>query len=517
MKKLLFVLLVATMCLGLCSCGKEHDREMDLLELVENHQFDEAHELLNEMAGEEATKWVPEDYVSDNTVDDSWVYGDTFKDNGVYGDIGEGSDFRNSDDDETQASSSQPEEPTEILVEGIKLSNTELHLEFGEIATLSVSVYPENTTEYVSNIIFESSDSSIVYVNPWDGTVETKGVGTATITASWDDHTTSCVVNVSNPQIETAEELWAIQNFRSGVTYEIVADIDMHGYTFPGYYPEIYGIIEGNGHTIYNVEYKSFLGSVYNGGVIRNLTVECNVFEESDKEYDAIRGGMIVHENNGLIERCVIRGTAELNYDSVEAGGIAYSSRGTIYRCVSEINFEVGGVILNPMGNYRPAYNVRLGGLAYEGNVSECYTLATASFKNDVKGALGGIAYQPYTVEDCYNLIANDSAYGGGICSSNFGEIKNCVNYGKVNAGIVHHHNGYVIDCYYMISKSPARAIDNGAGNADKEDENDGRTRVYGLTDSAVGKQESYPTLDFENVWTMGPDGYPILKWQTEQ
>jgi hypothetical protein len=259
------------------------------------------------------------------------------------------------------------------------------------------------------------------------------------------------------------------------------------------------------------------LGNVNNTGVIRNLTVECNVSLASDKEYESVHFGGIVYENNGLIERCVVKGTVTLAYDGINAGGIAYSSSGRIYQCVSEMHFHLGTTVVNPLGVPRTSYYIYAGGLVTEGNVSECYSRATVSFAEGVSGSFGGIAYEPYTVEDCYNLADNTAAYGAGICAANFGTIKNCVNYGKVNAGIVSHCSGYVIDCYYVISKSPARAIDNGSENSGTEDESSARTRVHGLTDAAVSKQESYPTLDFENVWTMGPDGYPILKWQTEQ
>ena len=120
MKKTLAILLVTALCLSLCACGKEYNQAMDLLELVEDHRYDEAHEMLNEMAGEGATKWVPEYYVSD-----PWVNNDPC------GDIGSGSDFWNGDDScgesvnqpscepessvEPESSSEpQPEEPKEI-------------------------------------------------------------------------------------------------------------------------------------------------------------------------------------------------------------------------------------------------------------------------------------------------------------------------------------------------------------------------------------------------------------------
>ena len=71
------------------------------------------------------------------------------------------------------------------------------------------------------------------------------------------------------------------------------------------------------------------------------------------------------------------------------------------------------------------------------------------------------------------------------------------------------------VDAFPLCVKS--KAVDGAFAVSYGESENSHCTRIHGLSDAEAKKQESYGALDFENVWTMGPDGYPILKWQTEQ
>ncbi len=517
MKKVISIFLVTVLCLSLSACGKGYNQYKDLLELVEAEDFDAAHELLNEMAGRRATQWVPECDVSD-----PWVSYDPC------GDIGSGSDFWNGDnvcgDDACGdiITESEPkedpvvEEPKEIPIEGILLSQTALTMENRESVQLTGSVYPENTTEYVGSITWKSSDESIVRVNEWNGLVDAKNCGTATITATMGDHEATCVVTVTNPTIASAEELFAIDYFYEGVVYEIVADIDMQGIEKPERMGDVYGIIEGNGHTIYNLSYGPVFPYIGSTGIVRNLTVECDVYAADQTEYANYYFSGIAGDNYGLVERCVTKGNVTIAVDYTYVGGIAKESRGEIYQCVNEINFTFGGTVINPLGVERKTALVYGGGIVCEGNARECYNIGNATFKEGCDYRFGGIASEPYLVEDCYNLGASNSKYAGGICGANFGQVKNSVNYGQMQAGITGHQSGYIIDCYYLKSKSPNEGITGVGENEDGNSENGSSARLYGLSDSAAGKQESYSTLDFENVWVMGPDGYPIFKWQQE-
>lgn len=532
MKKLFSVFLVTVLCFSLCSCGKDYDRAMELLELVEKHDLFAAHQLLNEMAEEGDTLWVPEYCVTDSyNPEDSWGYDDSCGD--IYGDscgsIGSGSDFWNGDSAYESSGSNgsdetynEPivEEPKEIPVEGIKISDTEINMEYGDTAALSAFVYPENTTEYVGDIKFESSDTAVVYVNTWDGTIETRGTGTATITASWDDHTATCVVNVGNATISTVEEFVALKDIPKNVVYELVADLDMTGVEAPEYSEQLHisGTLEGNGHKIYNLGYGPLIGHVDSTGVLRNLIVECDITQKSQEQGKKIQMGVVAGGCYGLIERCISRGTVHMEVDYAYVSGIVSSlgPNGKIYQCMNETNVIFGGTVINPLGIEMATETAVMTGIVYNdtaGIISQCVNLGSATFLNNNGGTFSGIANEPSYVEDCYNLGTFTGGYGAGIAAANFGTLKNCINYALVDNAFASLSGGYIIDCYY-----PKEKCVNGAYASSTLGEEGRKTqeRFYGLSDSELIEQESYPALDFENVWVMGPDGYPILKWQTQ-
>ncbi|MBQ9142924.1 MAG: Ig-like domain-containing protein [Lachnospiraceae bacterium] len=152
----------------------------------------------------------------------------------------------------TPAPPQETEGPKEILIESVVLDNEKMNLATLEEAVLTACVMPEDTTERY-DIQWSSSDETVVTVSS-RGEIRAVGNGTATITATAGTHTGSCDITVSNPTIATAEELLAIPEFKEGVVYEIVADIDMKGVKLPEEKACIEGVLEGNGQRIYNLE-----------------------------------------------------------------------------------------------------------------------------------------------------------------------------------------------------------------------------------------------------------------------
>ena len=134
MKRLLALLMATTLCISLCACGKEYDQAMELLELVENQQYDAAHHMLNEMAGEDGTVWVPD-----------YNYGNN--DSNDIADNSSVTDNKPADDAPVIPELSEPEGPKEIPITGVELSSTELYLETLQTAALTAKVVPEDTTE----------------------------------------------------------------------------------------------------------------------------------------------------------------------------------------------------------------------------------------------------------------------------------------------------------------------------------------------------------------------------------
>lgn len=456
MKKIISVLLVTMMCISLCACGKE------------NYQSNESSSLEEKQSSEISQE-------------------------------------------ETLESS---EYPKEILITGIELSATELNLKAMETLILSAKVVPENTTEYVEEITWSSSDERIVKVDSRSGELEAVSSGVAIITATMRNHTATCTVNVSNLTIATVEELLAITRIPEGVVCEIVADIDMTGITEPVEKAIINGIIEGNGHKIYNISYGPLFGYVGENGTIRNLIIECDVTTTSEEEYSEVEFAALVNGNAGLIERCISKGNVTLAADFISFGGIALRSDGQIFQCGNEINCSFGGKVVNQLGVERETSLIAAGGIVREGSVSECYNLGNVTFVAGATTCFGGMSNTEGEIDNCYNLgTIGLGEYEGGIAVS-YLKIENCINYGEVAAAIAGQPNlNYVVDCYYLKSKSSEGSFKNGAHDPGDESY---YVRIHGLSDNGALLQDSYPTLDFENIWVMGEEGYPILKWQVE-
>lgn len=89
-----------------------------------------------------------------------------------------------------------PAPPSNIPVESVSLSKTELSLNKGQTETLVATVLPENATD--KNVIWSSSDATVASVGQ-DGMVTALKSGTATITAKAGEKSATCSVVVSTP------------------------------------------------------------------------------------------------------------------------------------------------------------------------------------------------------------------------------------------------------------------------------------------------------------------------------
>jgi len=413
----------------------------------------------------------------------------------------------------------ETEGPKERLIESVVLDNEKLNLSTLEEAVLTARVVPEDTTE-LYDIMWSSSDESVVTVSS-RGEIRAVGNGTATVTVTattrTGEHTGSCEINVSNPTIATAEELLAIPEFKEGVVYEIVADIDMKGVKLPEEKACIEGVLEGNGHRIYNLEEGPLFED--NEGIIRNLIIECDIHIENREDGKNFYVATLVDTNDGTIERCISKGTICIVGDFINAAGLVIRNEKNIYQCGNEVDFVAGGMVLNPLGIEEKNQHTQIGGIATRarGTIEECYNWGDITIAEDGSaGYLGGIvADADGSVENCYNTgnaYSNGSQAGikGGGASST---ATNCCNFGDYAAGIQIDTNGYIVDCYYLESMSERGATHNRYGD---EEEEKRKVRVYELSGSEALLQESYAALDFENVWVMSEGGYPMLRWQLE-
>lgn len=86
-----------------------------------------------------------------------------------------------------------------IPINSISLNKLTINMKVDETDSLSVTVYPSNTTSSTT-VTWDSSDSNIVIVD-YNGNVQAVGVGTAVITASVGDKCALCIVTVKEKDV----------------------------------------------------------------------------------------------------------------------------------------------------------------------------------------------------------------------------------------------------------------------------------------------------------------------------
>jgi len=511
MKKLFCLILAGLIMLSLCACGEnEYEEYSELFEMLEDEDYDDAHEFINDLAD-----------------DDSWQKVDK--------DDPEGDPLTPSPSKipVTPSPSKVPVTPAPApsttsvpatpapKISSLSLNITDLKLDAGETKTLTISVSPASAASYYS-ASWSVSDSSVVSIAP-DGLsckVTALNEGSTAITVSMGGIAAVCPVTVADPyvkEIASAEDFFAMSENDYKMTYNLVCDIDFSGYTEGRYWTA--GIFNGNGYKFYNVGFTDLFGSIGTGAEVRDLTVEFDISLDLSRETNPVSSGMFCRNNGGIIENCTVSGSAEITVNDLRFGSFCCYNSGTIKNCDNYANMTFSGYFTNPLGNISQGFCLRAGGIAcsnhsYEGTVTGCINsgdITATGFKHTY-GA--GIVCETHTnFSDCLNLgdLATDSPYGktGGIINTAYlsAEVENCVNLGSADGGVSVSDTGYIINCYYILEKCPNGALPE--YDLDYESQMP-QMIAYPLKPSELSDIFCFPTLDFDGIWTMTPEGFPI-------
>ena len=210
-----------------------------------------------------------------------------------------------------------------------------------------------------------------------------------------------------------------------------------------------YGTFDGDGNTISGlvccmetnekdyVDHPSALfGFVYDGGMVKNVTVKESFLTSNTNNYTAGICGAL--RDGGTIENC--HNYAKVLGSTSSGGVVASNAGGIIKDCTNYAD----------MTNIETGSSKGLGGICgfhnsdYEsqttGWIINCvnYGAISGCFGSTVGGIAG---YSRGFIENCINKgdIKNEGASAGGIAGSNtnngeheIGNIKNCINYGNV-------------------------------------------------------------------------------------
>lgn len=351
--------------------------------------------------------------------------------------------------------------------------------------------------------------------------------------------------------IYTAEDLDNVRNNLSG-KYILMNNIDLSSYEnwtpIGSSETPFTGDLDGNGYVIKNMKiykectdgdeprfalFASTKNSDFNNLML--LDVDINVkFSGEDSESFRV-ASLSGYDQNSEFENCITSGNITVDgFDEGIAGGIiGNSSSFSLTNCVNYTNINL---------STENVYDIYIGGISGNastiidqccnfGNVTVSGTDSDEEFRKlKIGGLTADFGNYHSLIYDSYNKgnISIDfslpAAYVGGISGYGF-LIDSCYNTGSISvpenfSGFVGGISGlyyeswmavmptsYIENAYYNNDGLCSTYIEEGIAASD-----DYFTNVKYLTPEEMKKQESFIGFDFENVWAMEENGYPILR-----
>lgn len=229
------------------------------------------------------------------------------------------------------------------------------------------------------------------------------------------------------------------------------------------------GKLEGNGFSVVNMKTYEGLFDRVNSAVISNLgIVECMISLSEDEASNAcVMGAVAGQSNNSVFENCFVTGKI---YPKISVGLIALATF-----C------NAGGLV----------------GVSKNSTFTDCYNTADIHFTYDKisSAELGGLV-------------------GAAINTA----IKNCYNSGFVSSEKEDRYSSGEKNVYIggLVGEADENTLFTSCYFSDEIKVADGRNSstpsgAEMLSDSQMKMKESYLGFDFENVWKMEENGYPIL------
>ena len=310
------------------------------------------------------------------------------------------------------------------------------------IQNLDVEILSQEYSNGKSIVIAELKNP-VIYVSSYDvQSITTKGAFGSSFTRPYDPG--ERVINV-----DLYKEIWNVNDWKAikdspTENYMLMSDFNFinEGNTIS--LPNVNGIINGNGHTISNINLNSnsgFIGNLY--GTLNNLFIT-NFNQEVTSN-----GGLITHAQNGsTIDNVHISNGTITKTGNWGAGAILHDS---VYSTLK--NCSANNVQITVSGNLS---DVIIGGLAGQIDntyIENCYVIGL--YINDTKGVnsgIGGIAgfgNNSNNIINCYsegNIESDNINVGGIVGNIGTANIKNC--YSKVNVSTTNSNVGGIAGAY---------------------------------------------------------------------
>lgn len=265
--------------------------------------------------------------------------------------------------------------------------------------------------------------------------------------------------------------------------FELIADLTFSaGDTLPGF-SSFSGSFDGKGHTVSlpdTVASAPLFGTL--SGTVENLTLDGSFtdasFASSVKASGVLRhcrnigavtgtsdAGGLAEFCSGIIEDCSNAGP--VTSQSCAGGIVSTATNGIIRRCYNTGDIRSSGY----------DYDDYAGGIAaYKGTIQNCYNTGVVA-----GGSVGGIAGYAYKLSHCYSCGSVEGrTYYGGIAATSTSAL-----YGNAS------------DCHYLdIVTAEKRILFS--------------DYCYVHDYEEMCSSDSYSQFDFDEVWTMGSDIYPM-------
>ena len=350
-----------------------------------------------------------------------------------------------------------------------------------KIKNLTTKIVSQNYSNGKSKVVIEVYNPIVCVSNYSILSITTKGAMNLPYTRTYEE-------NERNIKLELYNEIWTIedwQNMKKNAkeNYKLMQDLDFKN-AKENLYTQItiYGILDGMGHTIKNINTKWYLFyNAVDGAIIRNINIE-NYSAVSDAYYF----GIFSLSQNALLENIHCNNISLKTTKSTQIGGLVGNANQTVLKNITlnNVKIEMQGSKdnLTYIGGVAGAANADLQNVA----VNNLYINDTNSGSKNIGGIIGRQSSIKFTVENCYakGKIVSNSGYIGGIAGNGQTVVKNSYAYvdiignGEYIGGIVGNNEQTGIDIKNnlyignIVNKKETELTKPIIGNSDKTNVN---------------------------------------------
>jgi hypothetical protein len=350
-----------------------------------------------------------------------------------------------------------------------------------KIKNLNTKIVTQNYSNGKSKVVIEVYNPIVCVSNYSILSITTKGAMNLPYTRTYEE-------NERNIKLELYNEIWNIEDWQkmknnAKENYKLMQDLDFKN-AKESLYTNIamLGILDGMGHTIKNINTKSYL--FYNaadGSIIRNINIE-NYTAVSNNYYF----GIFTISQNALLENINCKNISLKTNNTTYIGGLIGNANQTVLK-----NITLNNVTIEIQGNKDSLTHI--GGVVGNGNVdlqnvavNNLYINDTSIGAKNIGGLIGKISSSKFAVENCYvkGKIVSNSGYIGGIVGNGQVVVRNSYAYvdiignGEYIGGIVGNNEQTGIDIKNnlyignIVNKKETELTKPIIGNSDKTNVN---------------------------------------------